>query len=387
MTGGEDNNARFATIESNVGALKSEVTTIKGEVTSINDKLDKLIDNFGKLTSHASSDTHSGGAVGGHVGDSELHGPPVHESSVAHPVEKRPDIETPRHSHIPSHRCAGMQVGLDKFIQTEKQRDRFDYVHNGNIGHISDFQGAHSIPKPYMYVVREGINTQKQKLDIRHQITALEYVDASLALLADKRAYNSKDLDNIMCHLKNVTRDALERPWPAVRRWSQYIWDCVEEGHIRWADRDSIQQERVRICLTGGGVMLNHTTANAQRRGQNGAQEVVCRAYNTRQGCSYRDSHQDGAVFAMHICSYCDHIGRACAHSIKECERKITHARGYQDNNGQGNYSQGAYQGYNQGYNRFNNNQGQGNNRFGSQNQANYSNQYSSKNGGMAPHQ
>lgn len=76
-----------------------------------------------------------------------------------------------------------------------------------------------------------------------------------------------------------------------------------------------------------------------------------------------------------------------CAHSIKDCERKITHARGYQENSGQGTQQQGGHYGYaHQAYNRHAN-QNQGNNRFFSQNQGNYNGHYMSKNGGMPPHQ
>lgn len=384
MTGGEDNNARFSTIESNVVALKTEVTGIKGEVSSINDKLDKLIDNFDKLSAetnrvklnnekHVTQATHDGFTGSGAT------------SSGLQQLGMQAALPA---SHVSTLQMGGTQhPGNGRREQIPRgQSYGARYMHNGNMGHISEIYGSHSIAKPYMYVEREGVSTQKQKLDIRHQITALEYVDATLALLADKKAYDSRDLENIMCHLKNATRDALECPWATVRRWSQYVWDCIEKGTIKWADRDTIQQERVTICLTGGGVVLNQTVPNAHRRGQQGVIEVVCRSYNTRQGCSYRDSHHDGPVFALHICSYCDHIGRACAHSIKECERKITHARGYQDNGGQGS-QQGGYQGNTyQGYNRQNN-LNQGYNRHYNQNQGNFNGQYMAKNGAMAPHQ
>lgn len=395
MTGGEDKSARFNTIETNVGALKSEVTGIKGEVESINDELDKLIENFGNLNTappkpvpsnlwnDAASEKHQPDAVVGD--DATVHTEHADGATGGHVGGKAPadmisPVATSRRDSIPEGYCNDMREEMQRYIRREMQRDRFEYTHNGNVGHVGDIHSGHGMAKPYMYVVKEGISTRKQKLDIRHQLTVLEYVDATLALLADKKAYRARNTEDIMHHLKNVTRDALERPWPAVRRWTQHMWDCVENGTIKWGNRDTIQQERVRIFLTGGGIMLNAGASNTQKRGQYGTQEVVCRAFNTRQGCMHRDSHQDGPVFALHICSYCDHIGRSCSHSIKECERKITHARAYQDNGNQG-YAQGGYQTYNRPQNQAHNGYNTQN-----QNHANYNTQHLSKNVAAAPH-
>lgn len=118
----------------------------------------------------------------------------------------------------------------------------------------------------------------------------------------------------------------------AVRRWSQYIWDAVEAGHIRWSDKEVIQEERVRMCLTAPPVLNNYNNSShygnaTSHRRTPGMQEVVCRQFNTRMGCNYRESHVDGAVFANHICTYCDSIGRVCYHSVRECERRVMHSR------------------------------------------------------------
>lgn len=34
-------------------------------------------------------------------------------------------------------------------------------------------------------------------------------------------------------------------------------------------------------------------------------------------------------MWAVHCCSYCDSVGKMCNHSVRECERRITHARPY----------------------------------------------------------
>lgn len=118
-----------------------------------------------------------------------------------------------------------------------------------------------------------------------------------------------------------MTRDAIDRPWPAVRRCSQYIWDAVESGALGWDDKEAIQEERVRICLTGNNVASNHNSVqHGSKRSQNVSQKIVCRAYNSRSGCPSRDSHNEGSVFALHICGYCDSVGHTCSHPIRDCE-------------------------------------------------------------------
>lgn len=180
-----------------------------------------------------------------------------------------------------------------------------------------------------MYVHREGVSTIKQKLDIRNQITAPEYIDAFLSLLGDNRAYDYRDFNDMMFHLRKVSRDALERPWHAVRRWSNFVWDAIEAGDISWADRDIIQDERVRLCLTcptsvQNAGQLNNRSAQVSHSAN---QEQLCRAFNSRNGCHHKQSHTEGSVLLAHHCSYCDSVGKACGHSVRDCERRITHAR------------------------------------------------------------
>lgn len=83
----------------------------------------------------------------------------------------------------------------------------------------------------------------RQKADARPSLSAIEYVDATLAVLANNRAYHPLDYEPIMSHLRRVTRDAIDWPWPAVRHWSQYIWDAVETGILGWEDKELIQEE------------------------------------------------------------------------------------------------------------------------------------------------
>lgn len=177
-----------------------------------------------------------------------------------------------------------------------------------------------------------------------------------LSLLSDRRAFDPKDFYDIFHHLRKVSRDSLERPWAAVRRWTQYIWDSFEDGSITWADSDIIQEERVRICLTGAHSQPSHAHNQAYQipaRWNQGLQEVPCRAFNTRNGCHARDSQVEGNVYSLHICTYCNSVGKACFHSVRDCERRVTHARndnthptsrGRQHNHPNNYHSQNAYQ-------------------------------------------
>lgn len=150
-----------------------------------------------------------------------------------------------------------------------------------------------------------------------------------LALLSDPRAFNPVDYQDILHHLRRVTRDALERPWPAVRRWTQFVWDSIEAGSITWSDRATIQDERVRICLTSvySNIPHQNNTYQIPARRNQGLQEVTCRPFNTRAGCPQRESHADGQVYSLHICTYCDSVGKVCYHSVRDCERRLAHTR------------------------------------------------------------
>lgn len=367
--------ARVATIEgkvtdmvTDVTGLKDDVNELKTDVAGINDKMDKLIRAMDSLnptqmqnTEHRH--THQDSATSPQR-DGVGRPPQNNQASQANMATSNQSnyyhMGSQRHAnaHAPHTATAhnGRRMSPEEFVQKEMNRDAFTYPESGN-SFVSHTVGpAKDITKPYMYLYRDGVSTARQKLDARQSITATEYIDAMLALLADPRAYHPDDYQDIFHHLRKVSRDILERPWCVVRRWTQYVWDLVEAGSISWADRDIIQEERVRICLTGASNQSNNSNSSTYQipaRRQHGMQEVTCRAFNSRSGCPQRDSHQDGQVFALHICNYCDSIGRACYHSIRECERRVTHSKNdnqYQFRNRQHGHPQ-------QQYNQYHNNQ------------------------------
>ena len=228
-----------------------------------------------------------------------------------------PVVEPPRRlRHTENH---------DGYVDQCMEKERF--THNGHSGKPSHDNCS---AKPYMYIEREECQTDKQRLDVRCVLGPLEYILATLALLMDPESHDKNDHSHIMVHLHDVTRDAMEREWLDVRRWSQYVWDSiVDKGRFEWADTRRIQNERVRLAMTGGGgsVASGPRTQQQARSKHNGKlREVVCREFNTTRGCSQGHSHDDGVVKYNHVCSYCDSVNRHCpGHNMVACDRKIQH--------------------------------------------------------------
>lgn len=320
---------RVSHMETDVNDLKSDVTSLKSDVQTVNGKLDDLIDSMARLSALAmkpASDNPPQQPDNNITGASNINSPQQASQSNNPTNNQNQQMRNPGREN-PQHR-PGRQISPEDFLKREMDKDRFEYDNAGKYLYGSDFSSHRVIHKPYMYLYREGVSTIKQKVEARQSMTVLEYIDATLALLADHRAYHRDDYIDIMDHLRKLTRDSLERQWHAVRRWSQYVWDSIEAGLFTWADRDIIQDERVRMCLTASSISTtpSYTNANTARKGH-ALQEVVCRPYNTRMGCNSKESHMDGQVYALHVCTYCDSIGRSCAHSVRECERRLAHTR------------------------------------------------------------
>lgn len=336
--------------ENRISSIETDVGALKDDVFDIHSKLDKLLQAMTLRDSTPLAPGHQPPAAPGNVPNAPAPGQsppsgtdPTHPSTQnthgANMHQPAPQTNTPSTTHQPmATRGPRMpdaierQLSLDGFIDRELDRDRFHYSNAGKNNFISDPHTSRVISKPYMFMYREGAHLIKQKLDQRQSMTAVEYIDATLALLADPRAYHKDDYADIMFHLRRVSRDALERPWHAVIKWSQYIWDMVESGYISWADRDIIQEERVRICLTcptprQSSASSTQPNSAQSNRLSSARHETLCRPFNSRAGCSHRDSHHEGDIYLLHQCSYCDSVGKQCGHSVRECERRLAHAR------------------------------------------------------------
>lgn len=317
--------ARFDTLETDVGNLKTDMR-------EINEKLDKLLLAMAEkppATRDAvdidDTDTITTAPEAAPLGKTQ----PT-KGSHTHPSATSGSTIPPRPAHkkrVPDN--VSREVSMEEYVHREMEKDSFHYNPAGKTSFVNDINSARIMSKPYMFMYREGVHTIKQKLENRHSMTPMEYVDATMALLADTRAYDPLDYHDIMFHLRKVSRDSLERQWPAVRRWSQHIWDEVESGNMTWADRDLIQDERIRICLTAAPQNASVQPSNYRSRN---VQESLCRSFNSRQGCHHRESHMEGNTWSLHCCSYCDSVGKICSHSVRECERRITHSRPFDTN-------------------------------------------------------
>lgn len=166
--------------------------------------------------------------------------------NVQRPMPTHNDQSTGHGGHTSSDRQAQGQgahrSGMDEYVQREMERDTFMHSHNGKYKGSNNFVNK-VFYKPYMFANRDSALTLRQKAEARPGLSAIEYVDATLTLLSDNHAYDPLDYEHIMSHLRKVTRDAIDRPWLVVRRWSQYIWDAVESGAIGWDDKEAIQEE------------------------------------------------------------------------------------------------------------------------------------------------
>lgn len=164
-------------------------------------KLDKLLETLTLSSAPASSNTS-------HAVDDNEH---LNSTPAADATPAGSSTARPAHPAGPSYYAGGNpSMSLEEFTQRELDCDKFTHSHIGN--KLIEHSVTRTMCKPYMYVSREGAYTQKQKLDIRHSVSAIEYIDTTLSLLADKRAFVPDDYNHIMYHLRKVTRDATERP-------------------------------------------------------------------------------------------------------------------------------------------------------------------------------
>ena len=91
---------------------------------------------------------------------------------------------------------------------------------------------------------------------------------------------------------------------------------------MTWADSQLIHNQRVMVAITGG-ARGPAAHSNLHGDGKGTKQELVCRAFNSRGGCKHRAQHDEGQVRLLHICAFCDSIGRHCTgHNVIGCNSK-----------------------------------------------------------------
>ena len=276
-----------------VAELEQEIWAVRSRVDSMDAKLDLLI--------------------------AAAHPNPVMYSSTPHkrtrPVAEDLDAEAP-----PPPRRLRQEVNKGGYVDTLMQQENFRPGHvEGKTQLAPDIFTETLLAKPYMYVNREGCATLKQKLEVRTSLSPMVYVNATIRLVNDSRACAAGEREHILRHLQDVTHDVMVRPWENVRRWSQYVWDAVERREIAWDDTQSIHNHRMTIALTGPG--RTGTSGSAESR--TNRQKAICRPFNARGGCRHRSHHDEGQVRFLHICAFCDSVGRHCpGHNVLGCNNK-----------------------------------------------------------------
>lgn len=292
-------------------------------------------------------------------------------SGHMHPAPSQALTPAPQHAALPPPqtlvREENRNGALDNMISQE------DYKSGSNHGKHMSFNEL-GMAKPYMFLYREGLQTPRQKLDIRASLSTIEYINCTLLLIQDPDAFKAQDLPHILAHLTAVSTDAMVRPWSAVRAWSQYVWDCIEKGKCNWNSYQFIQDERVRMSFISGAPSGNIASGVSHNKSSNHDLKVLlCRDYNSISGCRHHGTHEDQGVKLLHACSHCDAMGRRSSHSYMRCRSKLDTApypgqsthdnRHWHQSNSRQHYSGhtgDAQQGQPGGYRNGSNHQGNG---------------------------
>ena len=326
--------SRVSPHDSRVENLEEDMAHVKRDISGINGKLDMLLS--ATLDKPLARSTPPKRNMSPYNDDHDA-GPPELSPAVSSRHASRTQHAGSRNGRqravqdqecltLPPPRTLRQQANKDGYVDAQLAREELRVAHtDGKSSVLTDIFITKLIAKPYMYVDRDGLHTIKQKLDVRATLTVIEYTNAMIALLCDSRAFQPTDINNILQHLYQVTLDSMSRPWPAVRKWSQYIWDCVENHKCTWADYTFIQNERVRLAMTGAGTAASQINFHDHGGTPSGAHitvEVVCRDFNSPVGCRHNATHEQGNMRFAHICSYCDACTRRCYHSFQACRRK-----------------------------------------------------------------
>ena len=111
-----------------------------------------------------------------------------------------------------------------------------------------------------------------------------------------------------MCqHMKEVAKDTISCPWPAVREWSNTVFDRLDKGDITWANYDEIQRDRFKLSFSAPPLEQ---------------QQTPCQAFNFRS-CPHSDSHEEGPVTLRHWCGFCMFASNTHSmHTVRQCNSK-----------------------------------------------------------------
>lgn len=344
-----DNERSVGRIQNVEKGLKSVNASMQGLDKKFDKKLDAMMNLLQDSLAQSRESTNSS-----HMRQMSHHESPAPMTRL---VDDRASPPRPRVDSLPPPAQLRAEENVDGELDRMFSREEFRVNPTSGKNQLCS-EGQ--IVKPYMYLERAGVQTLKQKLDMRESMSPLEYLSASLRLVHDPSACRPSDRDHILRHVMAVSVDALTRPWAGVRNWTQTIWDSVEKGWCSWDDARYIQDERVRISYTGGAPAVTAGGSVHTRPGPaTSLLSFPCKDYNGLSGCRHNSSHEENGIRFSHSCAYCDSMGRRSNHSIQRCRAK-------NENNQQhhhGSYGRHAQDGsswHNSNSNRHQGNRGNG---------------------------
>lgn len=336
----------FDAMQQQSGTNSDEIRDMRGDITRVNSSINNLESMFEKflsamdkspsnngtknISSRRSPDitiveSQPGRSNGAALSQPPRNTPRNHRQPAATPNELPSTMPNP--AQLVSHQ------NRDGLIDAQMAREEYSAGHTPG---KASANGDILFHKPYVYLDREGVQTERQKLDIRATMSYQEYVSCFLSLLHDTKSHDPADRDDILLHFHAVATDAIHISWPHVRRWTQQIWDHVEKGRCKWSSYTFIQNERVRVCYMNmtqqGGNAAPPRNASMP---SSDLRYVLCRDFNSTSGCRNNGSHDDGVVRYLHSCSHCDGIGRKSSHSYQRCRIRLDSYGNHQGGSGQ----------------------------------------------------
>ena len=190
-----------------VEMLEGDVAKVKETMSNVNAKLDSIADYIFK---QAKKDAQPSSSEEELSSEEEPATPPPKKKKsrkskvkTPKPVKKNKPAKTKRSRHVSvatsdseesdsdDHQAPPTAKERETYIEAYMKKEQYvQKQHDGKHDLISSIFDGKPICKPYMYVIKDGFHTVKQKLEIRHKLLEMEYVNATLRLLQDKQAYD-----------------------------------------------------------------------------------------------------------------------------------------------------------------------------------------------------
>ena len=228
----------------------------------------------------------------------------------------------------------------------------------GQMGFLGQNTTGKQRSQPYYYIRREGIFDDRERFKARDSLTLQEYMLCYNNMLKDKNASYKGTMEQHLTHMSRIMEDSMYRPWHLIRRWSNRVFDDIDDGFLSWDEDFEIQNLRNRMVVGGiGGYGFQPSNEGiSQNQGQNFSSqnsvfqnmgrggiggrpknkpralrvnnpnnlpETPCAIYNNTGQCE-PTHHQENGVIYVHFCTHCyDHPGGGSfGDPAKECNRR-----------------------------------------------------------------